>query len=102
MPCKIFINYRRGDDPGFTGRLFDFLENAFSADQLFIDCNPGPLFLGFVLSPLLELNFFRSLQGTGDLWMFFTRPFSGVLLIAAIVLLAHAVLPPFDRSRMES
>jgi TIR domain/Tripartite tricarboxylate transporter TctB family len=34
---KIFINYRRGDDPGFTGRLFDFLERNFSSEQLFID-----------------------------------------------------------------
>jgi hypothetical protein len=33
----VFINYRRGDDPGFTGRLFDHLERSFSRDQLFID-----------------------------------------------------------------
>jgi hypothetical protein len=34
---KIFINYRRGDDPGFAGRLFDRLEEAFTADRIFID-----------------------------------------------------------------
>jgi hypothetical protein len=34
---KIFINYRRGDDPGHTGRLFDYLQDAFQPDQLFMD-----------------------------------------------------------------
>ena len=33
----IFINYRRGDDPGFAGRLFDRLQQSFAADQLFMD-----------------------------------------------------------------
>ena len=37
MSGKIFINYRRGDDPGFAGRLFDRLEEAFTADRIFID-----------------------------------------------------------------
>ncbi|MET0688318.1 MAG: toll/interleukin-1 receptor domain-containing protein [Methyloceanibacter sp.] len=36
MAGKIFINYRRGDDPGFAGRLFDRLEEAFTADRIFI------------------------------------------------------------------
>jgi hypothetical protein len=37
MTGKIFINYRRGDDPGNTGRLFDRLQDAFAPDQLFLD-----------------------------------------------------------------
>ncbi|MGB6503543.1 MAG: toll/interleukin-1 receptor domain-containing protein, partial [Xanthobacteraceae bacterium] len=37
MTGKIFINYRRGDDPGHTGRLFDRLQDVFPADQLFLD-----------------------------------------------------------------
>jgi hypothetical protein len=37
MAGKIFINYRRGDDPGFSGRVFDRLQEAFSPDQLFMD-----------------------------------------------------------------
>lgn len=37
MAGKIFINYRRGDDPGFAGRLFDRLEEAFTAERIFID-----------------------------------------------------------------
>ena len=37
MTGKIFINYRRGDDPGNTGRLFDRLQDVFEPEQLFID-----------------------------------------------------------------
>jgi uncharacterized protein YecT (DUF1311 family) len=37
MDGKIFISYRRGDDPGSAGRLLDALKTSFKADQLFID-----------------------------------------------------------------
>jgi molybdopterin biosynthesis enzyme MoaB len=37
MAGKIFINYRRGDDPGFTQALYQRLENEFTADDLFMD-----------------------------------------------------------------
>jgi hypothetical protein len=37
MAGKIFINYRRGDDPAAAGRLFDRLQEAFEPDQLFLD-----------------------------------------------------------------
>jgi hypothetical protein len=37
MLGKIFISYRRGDDPGSAGRLFDALKDTFETDQLFID-----------------------------------------------------------------
>jgi hypothetical protein len=37
MAGKIFINYRRGDDPGNTGRLFDRLQDVFEPGQLFMD-----------------------------------------------------------------
>jgi len=42
MSGKIFINYRRGDDPGNTGRLFDQLEDVIPRDQLFIDVDSIP------------------------------------------------------------
>jgi hypothetical protein len=48
MSGKIFINYRRGDDPGFTGRLFDRLEAAFTTDQLFMDIDSIEPGLDFV------------------------------------------------------
>jgi TIR domain-containing protein len=34
---RIFISYRRGDDPGSAGRLFDALRQSFDPDQLFLD-----------------------------------------------------------------
>lgn len=37
MAGKIFLNYRRGDDPGTVGRLFDRLEQAFTKEQIFMD-----------------------------------------------------------------
>jgi hypothetical protein len=37
MAGNIFINYRRGDDPGFTQALYSRLEQAFPAERLFMD-----------------------------------------------------------------
>jgi formylglycine-generating enzyme required for sulfatase activity len=37
MAGKIFIDYRRGDAPDSTGRLYDRLETEFSAGDLFMD-----------------------------------------------------------------
>ena len=48
MLRKIFISYRRDDDPGNAGRLFDQLKQSFGSDQLFFDVNniePGLNFL---------------------------------------------------------
>jgi hypothetical protein len=48
MSGKIFINYRRGDDPGFTQALFGRLETAFASDQLFMDIDSIEPGLDFV------------------------------------------------------
>src|SRR5262245_29856363 len=48
MSGKIFINYRRGDDPGFTQALFSRLEQAFPAEQLFMDVDHIPAGEDFV------------------------------------------------------
>jgi hypothetical protein len=37
MPGKIFINYRRADDPGFTHALYQRLEAEFGGGNLFMD-----------------------------------------------------------------
>jgi hypothetical protein len=42
MGGRIFINYRRGDEPGFAGLLFDRLEEAFTAEKLFMDVDSIP------------------------------------------------------------
>jgi formylglycine-generating enzyme required for sulfatase activity len=48
MAGKIFINYRRGDDPGNTGRIFDRLREAFEPEQLFMDVDSIAPGLDFV------------------------------------------------------
>src|SRR5712675_132577 len=41
MPGRIFLNYRRGDEPGFALALYGRLEQSFSAEQLFMDVEGG-------------------------------------------------------------
>ena len=41
MSGKIFINYRRGDEPGFALALYGRLELSFSPEQLFMDVEGG-------------------------------------------------------------
>lgn len=68
MTGKIFINYRRGDDPGFTGRLFDQLEQAFSPDQLFIDVDniePGLDFVSVIDSQIEASDVVLAVIGQG-------------------------------------
>src|SRR5262245_12135265 len=48
MAGKIFISYRRGDDPGNTGRLFDHLQQSFQPEQLFMDVDSIAPGLDFV------------------------------------------------------
>ena len=54
MTGKIFINYRRGDEPGFTHALLGRLEQAFPAERLFIDVDNIPAGEDFVRA--LELQ----------------------------------------------
>ena len=37
MAGKIFINYRRDDDPGYTQALYQRLEDEFGSADLFMD-----------------------------------------------------------------
>ena len=68
-----------------------------------LDCSSTPFMLGFILAPVLEEQFRRAMIiSRGDYAVFLSRPVSAALLIIAIVLFSNAVLPPLDRSRMES
>lgn len=52
----------------------------------------APLLLGFVLGPMLEEHFRRSLLlSQGDLMTFFERPVSGPIMVIALVVLAFSV-----------
>jgi putative tricarboxylic transport membrane protein len=44
------------------------------------------MILGFVLSPIVETNFFRSLQISGDQYLIFTESIISKLLILLVVL----------------
>ncbi len=68
MAGKIFINYRRGDDPGNTGRLFDRLQDAFTPDQLFIDVDsiePGLDFVRVLNERVAECDVVLAVIGKG-------------------------------------
>ncbi|RZT41446.1 tripartite tricarboxylate transporter permease [Cupriavidus agavae] len=66
-------------------------------------CEPAPLLLGFVLGPMMEENFRRSLLlSRGDFSVFVTRPLSLGLLIAACVLVAIVAMPSIKAKREEA
>jgi TctA family transporter len=65
-----------------------------------LDCEPAPLLLGFVLGPLMEENLRRALLlARGDATVFFTRPLSLGLLVAALLLVLVLVLPKVRQTR---
>jgi outer membrane protein assembly factor BamD (BamD/ComL family) len=66
MAGKIFINYRRGDDPGTTGRLFDRLQDVFDPQQLFLDVDniaPGLDFVRELNDRVAECDIVLSVIG---------------------------------------
>ncbi|MFJ4288946.1 tripartite tricarboxylate transporter permease [Cupriavidus sp. NPDC089707] len=66
-------------------------------------CEPAPLLLGFVLGPMMEENFRRSLLlSRGDFSVFVTRPLSMGLLIAAAALVVIVALPSIKAKREEA
>jgi hypothetical protein len=66
MMGKIFINYRRGDDPGNTGRLFDRLQEVFAPEQLFLDVDniaPGLDFVRVLNERIAECDIVLAVIG---------------------------------------
>ena len=67
-----------------------------------LDAEPAPLLMGFVLGPMMEENFRRSLIASrGDPIIFFERPISLSLLIVSLVLLVIVAMPTIGRKRQE-
>ncbi len=61
------------------------------------------MILGFILAPMMEENFRRSLLlSRGDFSVFFTRPISLGLLIAAVALVVIVALPSIKNKREEA
>ncbi|NBX54187.1 MAG: tripartite tricarboxylate transporter permease [Betaproteobacteria bacterium] len=68
-----------------------------------LGCEPAPLLLGFILGPMMEENLRRALLlSRGDWSVFVTRPLSGSLLAAALVLLIIVLLPSVKAKRQEA
>ncbi len=60
----------------------------------------APMVLGFILGPILEMNFRRSLMvANGDYWVFITRPVSGVILFLTVAALAFFAYKSFKGTR---
>jgi TIR domain len=65
---KIFINYRRGDEPGFTQALFARLEQAFSSEHLFMDVDnipPGEDFVRMLDTQVEQCDALLAVIGKG-------------------------------------
>jgi len=73
MAGKIFINYRRGDDAGFTQALYQRLEDEFPAGDLFMDVEghikPGDDFVEVLNSQVAQCDVLLAVIGPrwGDL-----------------------------------
>src|SRR5499425_3260123 len=68
-----------------------------------LDCEPAPLILGCVLGPLMEENLRRAMRiSGGDPAIFFERPISLGLLIAALTLCVLVALPAIRSKREEA
>ncbi|NBT67592.1 MAG: tripartite tricarboxylate transporter permease, partial [Betaproteobacteria bacterium] len=68
-----------------------------------LGCEPAPLLLGFILGPMMEENLRRALLlSRGDWSVFITRPLSGSLLAAAVVMLVIVLLPSIKAKRQEA
>jgi TctA family transporter len=67
-----------------------------------LDFEPAPLLLGFVLGPLLEEHFRRSMiLSAGDLSIFVSEPISAGLLVLSALVLAIVLFPSIYRKRTE-
>ena len=68
-----------------------------------LGCEVAPLLLGFVLGPMMEENFRRSLLlSRGDFTVFFTSPLSLALLGIAVVLVVIVARPAIKSKREEA
>ena len=67
---KIFINYRREDTSGYSGRIFDSLSNEFGEDNIFIDVtkiNTGTDYTEVITQALDKCNYCLIL--IGNTWL---------------------------------
>jgi hypothetical protein len=66
MAGNIFISYRRGEDSGFAGRLFDSLHTVFDSSQLFMDVDsiePGTNFVRVLQEKIADSDIVLAIIG---------------------------------------
>jgi putative tricarboxylic transport membrane protein len=51
----------------------------------------APFILGVILGDQIEINLVRAIMSDGNLWLFLTRPISGVLLVASVASVVAAI-----------
>lgn len=82
----------------FVMALFGVMGYLFSK----LECEPAPLFLGFIIGPMMEENLRRAtVLSHGDFLVFFKSPISAGLLIATFVVLVLVLLPSVSKKREE-
>jgi TctA family transporter len=79
--------------------LFGLLGYVFSK----LGCEPAPMFLAFILGPLMEEYLRRAmLISRGDPMVFVRRPISATLLGLAVLAMCAVLLPAFGKTREEA
>jgi len=51
----------------------------------------APFILGVILGDQIEINLIRAIMSDPNLWLFLTRPISGVLLVLSVASVAAAI-----------
>ena len=67
------------------------------------DFPPAPIVLGFVLGPIIELNFRRGMMSSyGNFAAFFKRPIAGTVLVLTILILMYQIVSGIQKSRRKT
>jgi hypothetical protein len=118
MQAKIFLNYRRGDEPGYTQALYKYLELEFGHEVVFMDVEgyikPGDDFEQVLSSQIAACDVLLAIIGprwldakddNGELRLANPNDFVRIEIISALeqgkrvmpVLVGGAVMPPADQ-----
>jgi TctA family transporter len=67
-----------------------------------LDAEPAPMLLGFIIGPMMEEYLRRALLlSHSNPWVFFQRPISATMLVAAILAMGVVLLPALRKKREE-
>ena len=91
---------------GTNNRVFDilciFIFAAIGYMMVKFEFPLAPLVLGFVIGPIIELNFRRGLMSTyGSFWAFFTRPIATTIFVISAGLLVYSIVKNRRKSNQD-